>query len=308
MQNSIVEKCLSNYYDDCFITKTSSGTSALIAILLILKADTKKNEVLIPSVVCPSILFAVNYVGLKPVFVDMETKFFNMCIKSLKKKITKKSLAIIGVHCFGLTANIDALIKMKKEKQIFFIEDACLNFGGKIKGKYYGSFGDASILSFGYDKILSEGGGALLVKNKKKFLKIKSLLYKNPILEKIKINEKSFKKKFENLPKYIEIRKNNAKKFFLNLNSKNILKPYFRNEDVYWRYPVLFKKNREKVILSAKKKGLIITKHYPANSKYQSNSYLKNAELFDRSVLNFFLRPETKQNYIHKICKFINSQ
>ena len=48
MQNSIVEKCLSNYYDDCFITKTSSGTSALIAILLILKADTKKNEVLIP--------------------------------------------------------------------------------------------------------------------------------------------------------------------------------------------------------------------------------------------------------------------
>ena len=195
MQNSIVEKCLSNYYDDCFITKTSSGTSALIAIILILKADTKKNEVLIPSVVCPSILFAVNYVGLKPVLVDMETKFFNMCIKSLKKKITKKSLAIIGVHCFGLTANIDALIKLKKKKQIFFIEDACLNFGGKIKGKYYGSFGDASILSFGYDKILSEGGGALLVKNKKKFLKIKSLLYKNPILEKIKINEKNFKKK-----------------------------------------------------------------------------------------------------------------
>ena len=64
----------------------------------------------------------------------------------------------------------------------------------------------------------------------------------------------------------------------------------------------------KKIILSAKKKGLIITKHYPANSKYQSNSYLKNAELFDRSVLNFFLRPETKQNYIHKICKFINSQ
>ncbi len=75
MQNSIVEKCLSNYYDDCFITKTSSGTSALIAILHTLKSETKKNEVLIPSVVCPSILFAVNYVGLSPVFIDMETKF-----------------------------------------------------------------------------------------------------------------------------------------------------------------------------------------------------------------------------------------
>ena len=100
--------------------------------------------------------------------------------QGFEKRSPKKTLAIIGVHCFGLAADIYSLVKLCKKKKIFLIEDACLNFGGKLNKKYYGSFGDASIVSFGYDKILPESGGALMIKNKKKIF-VYSRIFKKKI-------------------------------------------------------------------------------------------------------------------------------
>ena len=305
MYNNLIERNLSQYFQDFYITRSSSGTSAIIAVLKSLVQDSNKDEVIIPSVVCPSVMFAVNFLCLKPVFVDMELNFFNMCVKDLKKKISKKTLAIIGVHCFGLAANINSLVKLCKKKKIFLIEDVCLNFGGKFNNKYYGSFGDASIVSFGYDKILSESGGALMIKNKKKFLFIKNFLKKNPEFFEFRLNEKSFQSKFDKLEETIEKRKNNAKKFFLQLKSKNIIKPKLREEDVYWRYPIIYKGDREKLINKANKKDLIITKHYPSINKFQSNSNLKVAKIMDQSILNFFVKPGTNEKYIDNICSLI---
>lgn len=301
----MIERNLSQYFQDFYITRSSSGTSAIIAVLKSLVQDSNKDEVIIPSVVCPSVMFAVNFLCLKPVFVDMELNFFNMCVKDLKKKISKKTLAIIGVHCFGLAANINSLVKLCKKKKIFLIEDVCLNFGGKFNNKYYGSFGDASIVSFGYDKILSESGGALMIKNKKKFLFIKNFLKKNPEFFEFRLNEKSFQSKFDKLEETIEKRKNNAKKFFLQLKSENIIKPKLREEDVYWRYPIIYKGDREKLINKANKKDLIITKHYPSINKFQSNSNLKVAKIMDQSILNFFVKPGTNEKYIDNICSLI---
>ena len=67
-----------------------------------------------------------------------------------------------------------------------------MNFGGKLNKKFYGTFGDASIVSFGYDKILSEKGGAVIVKNKSVYFKIKKYLISNPFLKKFR--KKKFKK------------------------------------------------------------------------------------------------------------------
>ena len=62
-------------------------------------------------------------------------------------------MAVIQVHCFGIVSEIEKVKKYLIKKDIFLIEDACLVFGGKLNSTYLGSFGDASILSFGYDKI-----------------------------------------------------------------------------------------------------------------------------------------------------------
>ena len=213
MQNTLIEKNLSKYYHNYYISRTSSGTSALIVILKALTIESQKRSNYSFNSLS-SVMFAVNFLGLKPIFVDMEVKYFNMCITVLKKKITKNTLARIGVHCFGLTAAIEALVRISKDKKVFLIEDACLNFGGKFKNKYFGSFGDASILSFGYDKILSEKGGALMVKSKRKFLFAKKFLSKNSEFFDFQFDEKKFQIKFDKLRKKLKYEKKMLNFFF----------------------------------------------------------------------------------------------
>jgi dTDP-4-amino-4,6-dideoxygalactose transaminase len=309
MNNHIIVTSLKKLYLKRYISQTSSATAALISLLLILKKEHKhKNEVIIPSVVCPSILFAVNFLSLKPVFVDMETKYFNMNLAHVKKLINKKTLSIVCVHCYGISAEIIKISKIAKKRKIFLIEDACLNFGGKLNSKFYGSFGDAAIVSFGYDKIISEKGGAVIIKKKKTYLKIKKCLLSNPIFLKIDLNKKKFTKKIDSLSKNILNRTSNAEFLYNNIKSKSFIKPKFRKSDVYWRYPILCKINRKKLISDAIKRGIIITTHYPNLGKFQHNTNLKNAEFFDNSVINIFVKNKNSNKYLKKVCNFLNSR
>ena len=309
MSNHIIETSLKKFYSNRFISRTSSATAALISLLQVLKEKNKnKNEVIIPSVVCPSILFAVNFLSLKPVFVDMETKYFNMSLPHIKKLISKKTLSIICVHCYGIASEITQISKIANKKKIFLIEDICLNFGGKLKNKFFGSFGDAAIVSFGYDKILSEKGGAVIVKNKSVYFKIKKYLISNPVFLNVNLDKNKFKKKIDSLNDNILNRSSNAKFLFDNIKSNSFIKPKYRISDVYWRYPILCKINRKKLISDAIKKGIIITSHYPNLGKFQHNTNLKNAEKFDKSVINIFVKAKNSKNYLKKVCNFLNSK
>ena len=194
-----------------------------------------------------------------------------MDVLSIKKLINKKTLSIICVHCYGISSDIIKISEITKKKKIFLIEDACLNFGGKLNNKYFGSFGDATIVSFGYDKIISENGGALAIKNKSFFNFTRKIQKKNPIMSNVKINSKRFIKKIKGLKKNILSRNDNAKFLYDNIKSKFFIKPNFRKHDVYWRYPILCKFDRDKMISKAKEQGIIITSHYPAISRFQSN-------------------------------------
>ena len=66
-------------------------------------------------------MFAVNFLNLKPVFVDMELSYFNMSLKDIKKKIKKNTLTVVFVHCYGLTGKIDKIKKNFFLKKKFFL-------------------------------------------------------------------------------------------------------------------------------------------------------------------------------------------
>ena len=301
---------IQNLFPKKHVIETSSGTASLIICLEILKkkSNTKKIEVLIPSVCCPSVLFAVNITGLKPVFIDMEFKRFNMSITDIKKKINKNTLAVICVHCFGIAANINLLKKNLNKKKISIIEDACLIFGGKSEnGLYHGNKGDMAVFSFGYEKIIDlNSGGLIILKSVQDKILAKKILRNNKFFSKKIFKNSKFLSKFKKIKKNINTRFVNAKKFEEKLNGKNIIKPKITNEDVIWRYSIIIKKNREKLIEVAKKKGLIITSHYPALDKFQTNSKLKNSKLFDKNLINLFVKEGTTDEYIEKTCKLIN--
>ena len=71
---------------------------------------------------------------------------------------------------------------------------------------------------------------------------------------------------------------------------------------------MISKINRTKLIRDAKKIGIIITSHYPSINRFQHNSHLKNADIFDKSVINVFVTKQKTKNYLQKVCNFLNKR
>ncbi len=304
--NSPVVKNLSQILESDYIVETSSGTAALIAALKINNFSTD-SEVIIPSVTCPAVMSAVNFSNLKPVFADMENNFFNMDIENIKKLINKKTVCIVGVHCFGISADINELRNICEKNEILLIEDCCLAFGTKYEGSVLGTFGDISIFSFGYDKLISGAGGALVLKNKKDFLKALDIISSNSLFQVNEYKYQDIENQFDALESTINLRNQNALKFSNFLSSDKVIIPSFRSSDVYWRYPSLFLGDRDKLIKKSLENKTIITSHYPALSKFQFNTNLENADFFDKSLINFFVNKSATDEYIEKIIELVNN-
>lgn len=147
---------------DRFVIAVSTGTNALHLAL-----DTvgvrEGDEVILPSFTFVATAQAIAMCGAKPVFCEVDPITFLMDIKDVKKKITKKTKAIIPVHYAGRPCNMDALIKIKEETGIRIIEDAAHAFGTYYNGKKIGSFGDITCFSFDSIKVMTCGEGGAIV-------------------------------------------------------------------------------------------------------------------------------------------------
>ena len=195
------ESELAKKFKTKYAIAVNSGTSALHAALYALGVKGG-DEVIVPPLTFSATAFAVMYLGAKPVFADIDLETFNICPKSIKKKINNKTKAIITVSIFGLIPNMKEILKIKKKYKLMLLEDNAETIFSKYKNKISGSFGDMSIMSFQRSKHLTMGdGGAILTNSKKYFLKAKQfsvLGYRG--LVKNKVNE-NIKDKFQN-PNY----------------------------------------------------------------------------------------------------------
>lgn len=142
----------------------NSGRSALMAILKSL--NLKKNEeLLLQAFTCNAAVNPIIWSGLKPIFVDCEKETLNIAIEDLKKKLTPKSKALMVQHTFGLPVNLDEVLKICQENDLFLIEDCAHSLGADYNGKKIGTFGNAAFFSFGRDKIISSVYGGMVVTN-----------------------------------------------------------------------------------------------------------------------------------------------
>ncbi|MEK6732137.1 MAG: DegT/DnrJ/EryC1/StrS family aminotransferase [Candidatus Omnitrophota bacterium] len=159
------EKRFSSYLGCTGAIATNSGTAALHLSLMALDIG-KGDEVIIPSYVCASLLNAINYVDAKPVLADIDYDTFNISIKDTKRKLTKKTRAVIIPHMFGLPCDIDEFLKLN----LPVIEDCAQSLGAKYRHKLTGSFGLISIFSFYATKLITTGYGGMVASNSKKLL------------------------------------------------------------------------------------------------------------------------------------------
>jgi dTDP-4-amino-4,6-dideoxygalactose transaminase len=141
-------------------TAVSSGTAALHLSLLSLGVG-EGHEVILPSYVCAAVLNAINYVGATPVLVDVDPDTYNIKVENIKDAISHQTRAIIVPHMFGLPADVDAIASLG----ITVIEDCAHSVGAKLNGRYTGSYGRLSILSFYATKMVGAGEGGMVLSN-----------------------------------------------------------------------------------------------------------------------------------------------
>ena len=158
-----------------FCLGVANGTDALeIAIKAL---NLKKNsEIIVPANTWISTAEAVLNNKLKVRFVDVD-ETHNICVEDLKKKINKKTSAIIIVHLYGNPANLDEIIKLKKKYNLKVIEDCAQAHGAEYKGKKISTFGDIGTFSFFPSKNLGcyGDGGCIVTNQKKLFINMKKI-------------------------------------------------------------------------------------------------------------------------------------
>ena len=138
----------------------NNGTSALHLALLAAKIGAGDEVITVPFTFVASVA-AIYYTGATPVFVDIDPKTFTMDPAQVEAAITPRTRALLPVHLYGQTADMDPIMAIAKKHNLIVLEDACQAHGAEYKGKRAGSIGDMAAFSFYPGKNLGaygEGG------------------------------------------------------------------------------------------------------------------------------------------------------
>ncbi len=180
----LFEDKIANYTGAKFAVACSNATSALFISLKILGVK-RDEEVIVPTLTFIAPVNTIKYLGAEPIFMDAdeycnidvnktvefietETKFKNNI--SYNKKTGKIVRAVLPVHVFGNAADLESLQNICAERNIVILEDASESLGtiytkGKLKGQHTGSVGQMGCISFNGNKILTSGGGGMIICN-----------------------------------------------------------------------------------------------------------------------------------------------
>lgn len=181
---------IADYVNSKGAVSVQNGTSGL-HIALQVCGVTREDEVIVPTLTFIAAVNPVKYIGAEPIFMDCDD---SLCLDSkklkefieqeclyrdgrlLNKKTKKQIKAIVVVHVFGNMANMSEIMELADIYNLKVIEDATEAIGtyyleGKYKGKYAGTIGDVGVYSFNGNKIITTGGGGMIVSNDEHLLK-----------------------------------------------------------------------------------------------------------------------------------------
>ena len=165
------EKEFANFLGVKYALMVNSGSSAnLLAFFALVNPENKKkikinDECIIPALCWSTSLWPIVQSGLKPKFIDVDIKTFNLDLKSLEKSINKKTKVIMAVHILGNCPDMSKLKEIVNRKKIILIEDTCESLGSTYKNKYLGTFGKYGTYSFYVSHQITSGEGGMIVCN-----------------------------------------------------------------------------------------------------------------------------------------------
>jgi len=293
------EAMFANYIGVNHAVMVSSGSSANLLILSVLTNPALENrikpgdEIITPAVTWATTVWPIINCNAVPVLVDVDLETFNLNVAEIKKAITSKTKAIMPVHMLGNPCNMDKIIEIAREHNLYVIEDACEAHGAEFQGQKVGSFGDFASFSFYFSHHITtiEGGMVLtnneelaeLTKTLRVFGWVRDLKDRDRIAQKYKgIDHRylffnigyNFRPteiqgafgihQLKKLDKFIEIRRQNAKFWFENLSEYgNFLLLHTERKGtkhVWFGYPITVKPDapftREDLVNWLEEKGV----------------------------------------------------
>ncbi|MBM3249181.1 MAG: DegT/DnrJ/EryC1/StrS family aminotransferase [Candidatus Omnitrophica bacterium] len=316
----LLETEFASYCNAKYAVGLNSGTDALFLSLLSLGIK-KGDEVIVPSFTFIATALAVSFAGAKPVFVDIDEKTYNIDPAKIKKAITKKTKAIIPVHLYGQSADMQPILKIAREYNLKVIEDACQAHGALYHGKKCGSIADIGCFSFYPTKNLGAFGDAgMVVTNDKKIyekiLVLRDCGRKGRYEHVIKgynsrldsIQAIILRAKLKRLDRWNKKRQINSRYYSALLkDEKNIILPKTSKNlsHIYHVYAVRVK-NRDKVYDELRKRGIGVLIHYSKplhlQKAYKELNYKKGdfpvAEKIAREILSLPMSPHLTKKEI----------
>ena len=155
-----------------FVNSGSSANLLAITALKIFYELEDGDEIITSSVGFPTTVNPIIQNNLIPVLVDAESNTYNIDVELIEEAITNKTKGIVIAHTLGNPFELEKIMEICEKHNLFLMEDNCDSFGSTYDGKYTGTFGDVSTLSFYPAHHITTGEGGAVVTNKPKLKKI----------------------------------------------------------------------------------------------------------------------------------------
>lgn len=276
VEDQAFETAFAEYCESDFCVGVGNGLDALYLALKALDIHAG-DEVIVPSNTYIATALAATYCGAKPVFVEPDIRTFNIDPTKIEEKITSKTKAIVPVHLYGQTCDMDPIMDIAKKHNLYIIEDCAQAHGATYKGRKIGSFGDAAGFSFYPGKNLGALGdaGAAVTNNEELAKKIRALgnygsdykyhhIYQGNNSRLDELQAAFLSAKLQYLDKVNENRRAIAKKYLTGITNPEITLPYVAEyANPVWHIFGIRCKRRGELEKFLNDAGISTNKHYP---------------------------------------------
>lgn len=320
------EQMICEFTGSKYAVATTNGTSALHLALLLANVE-RNDEVLTQALTFVATANAISYTGAEPVFIDSGDENLGMCPKDLENflknntvmstdgycynKITKKRIkACVPMHVFGHPVLLDKIKTICEQYNIFLIEDAAESLGSYYKGTHTGTIAPIGILSFNGNKIITcGGGGMLLIQDAELAKKAKHLSTTAKIPSKWEFDHSEIGYNYrlpnlnaalacaqmENLPNFIKNKRETAalyREFFKKTDFKFVDEPN-ECQSTFWLNAIICKdkSERDSLLEETNRRGVMTRPLWKlmnelAQFKNCQKTDLKNAKYFYDRIVN----------------------
>jgi perosamine synthetase len=271
------EKSFSSYHSVPYALTTSSGTTALHLALTALGVGPG-DEVIVPDLTFGASANSVIHCGAKPVFVDVDPRYWNIDPGLIEASLSKDTKAIMPVHLYGHPCDMDPILDVAQGHSLFIVEDCAEALGAEYKGRLVGTFGDVACFSFFSNKIITTGEGGMVITNATDLMEKMEVLRDHGMRKEKRYWHEvaGFNYRMTNLQAALGLAQMEQIQSFINnrreiaamysqqlANIEGIFLPPERQwaKNIYWLYSILIDEkrlgiSRDKLILELQKEGV----------------------------------------------------